>query len=199
MCSMSRNVFLAACVLMDWYWMAVEDVFPKISAHVFMEDTSINLGKPSKWTATHGTLSQGALFYRKVCQNCQTTVHPWDSMCFEAFLLIIRAIGLLVKIKGEVFLCIMLRNHRTGPALGENKQQYLLLNDFHPFLFPHQLQKHQPNSGWCVVAHSIRGNWVCVCWAQLNPGKWLNLVKEELQWSSLETCSASRSIVLKIN
>ncbi|KAJ7411355.1 hypothetical protein BTVI_50229 [Pitangus sulphuratus] len=55
MCT-SQNVFLAACVLMDWYWMAVEDVFPKISVRVCMEDTFINLGKPSKWTATHGKL-----------------------------------------------------------------------------------------------------------------------------------------------
>lgn len=65
--SMSQNAFLAACVLMGWYWMAVEDVFPKINAHVSMEDTFINLGKPSKWTATHGMLFQRALFYNKGC------------------------------------------------------------------------------------------------------------------------------------
>lgn len=62
---MSQNVLLAACVLMGWYWMAVEDVFPKINAHVFMEDSFINLGKPSKWTATHGMLLQGTMLYNK--------------------------------------------------------------------------------------------------------------------------------------
>lgn len=65
--SMSQNVSLAACVLMGWYWMAVEDVFPKTSAHVSMEDTFINPGKQSKLTATHGMLYQGVLFYNKGC------------------------------------------------------------------------------------------------------------------------------------
>lgn len=64
-CSMSQNVFLAACVLMGLYWMAVEDVFPKINAHVSMEATFINLGKQSKWTATHGMLFQDPCFITK--------------------------------------------------------------------------------------------------------------------------------------
>lgn len=142
------------------------------------------------WYVIHGSLVLQQFV------RIQSIAHSWGRVCFKAFLFIMRAIGLLVKVKGEVFLCIMLHE----PALGENKHQYLLSNDFHPFLFPHQLQKHQPYPDWCVVAHSIRGHWHnCVCWGQLNPGKWLNLVKEELQWSSLDTCSASRCVVLKIN
>lgn len=59
-------------------------------------------------------------------------VHPWGRVWSEAFLFSMRAIGLLVKIKEEIFLCIMLHE----PALGESKHQYFLSNDLHPFVSP---------------------------------------------------------------
>lgn len=64
---MSQNVSLAACVLMGWCWMAVGDVFPKTNARVSMEDTFINLVKPSESTATHGMLFQRVSFCNKGC------------------------------------------------------------------------------------------------------------------------------------
>lgn len=194
--STSQNVFLAACALMGWYWMAVEDVFPKINAHVSMEGAFINLGKPSKWTATHGMLFQGALFCNKGCSNCQCVVHPWSRMYFEAFLFTIRAIRLLLKIKGETF---PLHSMLHEPAVGENKYQDLLWNDFHPFLQTASTPGLEvPASSRLVCGWSFyKGELILCLLGTEEPRKRIEFRGGRNHNDLPVTCSASGCIVLK--
>jgi len=117
-------------------------------------------------------------------------------MYFEAFLFIVRAIRLLLKIKGEAFpLCNMLHE----PALGENKYQDLLSNNFHPFLQTASspalkvLASSRLVCGWSFYKGELR---LCLL-GRAEPQKIFKFRGGRNCNDLPVTCSASRCVILK--